>query len=500
MEVIESGRKGSAANGSIDQSAWDFDLDRSEPRSWRQLYERIRQWIIDGRIPAGAPVPPMRALATRLGCSRTAIAEAVEQLRQEEYLIGSGGSTRVAKIVKNDWTEFASEDEREAGCKADLSRRGASLSPTIVPDAEPYRAFSPSLPDISLFPFAVWHRLARVWRKPNNFLLMQSDAGGYWPLRESICSYLRASRMIECKPEDVLITTGAQNGVDIVARLLLDVGDPVWVEDPGYPGLRGALFAAGAKIIPVPVDEDGMSVAAGVATGRMPRLIAVAPSYQYPLGTVMPLQRRLDLLALAEKSNCLIVEDDYDNEFRYAGRPLAALRSLSPSRVIYVGTFSKVLFPSLRLGYIVVPPELSARMAVARTGLDIQPSILPQPVVDAFMREGFFLGHVRKMRSVYRERQAALVQAVDRHLSDFLTVRPEPSGIHLLARFNRETDVRIGDLEVSRRAAADGVIAPPLSAYYHDRRSSGGLILGYAAVDEKSLFSAAVRLAVALHN
>ncbi len=200
--------------------------------------------------------------------------------------------------------------------------------------------------------------------------------------------------MIECKPEDVLITTGAQNGVDLIARLLLDIGDAVWVEDPGYPGLRGALFAAGANIVPVSVDDEGLSISAGIASGTMPRMIAVAPSHQYPLGTVMSTRRRLDLLAFAQKIDSWVIEDDYDNEFRYAGRPHAALRSLDSTRVIYVGTFSKVLFPSLRLGYIVVPRQLAARMAVARTGLDIQPSILPQPVVDAFMREGFFLSHV----------------------------------------------------------------------------------------------------------
>ena len=250
---------------------------------------------------------------------------------------------------------------------------------------------------------------------------MDTDPCGYWPLRESICNYLRTARMIECKPEHVIITTGAQNGIDMAARLLLDQFDPVWIEDPGYPGLRGALSAADAKVVPVAVDAEGLSIASGLATGTTPRMIAVAPSHQYPLGVTMSLQRRMELLSFASEANAWIIEDDYDNEFRYAGRPPAALRSLDGGeRVIYVGTFSKVLFPSLRLGYLVVPSRIAEQFALARVGLDLQPPILPQPIVDTFIREGFFSAHVRRMRAIYRSRQAALVAAAERFFLTWL--------------------------------------------------------------------------------
>lgn len=446
-------------------------------------------------------IPSTRRLAAELNCSNAAISQAVSQLKQEGFLAKTRRGAHVAFLaMETSETVKPSDGPAVSRARASLSRRGATLSPNNPPETEPYRAFAPSLPDISLFPFQIWHKLARVWRNPCSSLVMQSDAGGYWPLRESICNYLQISRMIECRPDDVLITTGAQNGIDIVARLLLDIGDTAWVEDPGYPGLRSALYAAGANLVPMPVDEEGMIIPAEPSSGTIPRVIAVAPSHQYPLGTVMSIRRRLNLLAFANKADCWIIEDDYDNEFRYAGRPPSALRSLDSSRVIYVGTFSKVLFPSLRLGYIVVPPQLATKMAAARTGLDIQPSILAQPVVDAFMREGFFVSHVRKMRSVYRARQAALVRAAETHLSDLLTVRPDGTGIHLLARFTSEASARLSDTEASKRAAANGIIAPALSEFYLDKRGESGLILGYAAVNEKAISSAAEKLAVALRN
>lgn len=481
----------------------DFVLDSKSALSlWQQLYRQLRQAVICRHLAPGSLLPATRHLAQQLGCSRNTILSAFEQLIAEGYFRAHGGSgTFVANVLPKDSPlpdEFWPAP-REQDCELDLSRRGKILTITMPQQMEPYRAFAPSLPDISLFPFQIWEKLSRIWRNPDRALLMQSDPGGYWPLRESICKYLRTARMIECRPEDVIITTGAQNGVDIAARLLLDPGETVWVEDPGYPGLRGALFAAGANVIPVPMDSGGLSRADGIATGTKPRMIAVAPSHQFPLGTVMSLQRRLELLALANELDSWIIEDDYDNEFRYAGRAPAALRSIDGgSRVIYVGTFSKVLFPSLRLGYLVVPSRIAERFIIGRTGLDFQPSILPQPIVDAFMRGGFFAAHVRRMRSIYRNRQAALVQAAETHLSDFMSVRPDVSGIHLLGHFNDKTRARLTDAEASRRAAASRVIAPPLSSFYVDQRNAGALVLGYAAVDEAAIAAAAIRLADAL--
>jgi GntR family transcriptional regulator / MocR family aminotransferase len=482
----------------------DFWLDpQSTTPLWQQLYRQLRQAMISRRLAPGTRLPATRILSAELRCSRNTVLGAFEQLTAEGYLEGRTGSgTFVVGVLPEDVTrpqDSGAPPERKR-CQLDLSLRGRSIKAMMPSSSEPYKAFAPSLPDISLFPFKTWESVARLWRSPSRSLLVQSDPCGYWPLRETLCNYLRTVRMIECKPEDVIITTGAQHGVDLVARLLLDPHDVAWVEDPGYPGLRGALSAADATVVPVDVDSEGLSVAAGIATGQTPRMIAVAPSHQYPLGVTVSLQRRLELLTYAAKVDSWIVEDDYDNEFRYSGRPPAALHSLDGGeRVIYVGTFSKVLFPSLRLGYLVVPSRIAERFAQARSGLDLHPPILPQPIVDTFIREGYFASHIRRMRSIYRNRQAALVDAAERHLSDVLTVAPDDSGIHLLGCLTPDASRRFSDVEASRIAASNQVIAPPLSNFYADRRNGGGLVLGYAAVDELAIFAATQRLQSALH-
>jgi GntR family transcriptional regulator / MocR family aminotransferase len=469
---------------------------------WLQLYQQLRQATISRRLAPGTRLPATRILAQELGCSRNTILGAFEQLTAEGYLEGRIGSgTYVADILPEEVTrpDRSPATPQKKLCDLGLSSRGRNLVRTLPSQHVPYKAFAPCLPDVSLFPFRTWETVSKVWRSPSQLLLTRSDSCGYWPLRETICSYLRTARMIECKPEEVIITTGAQNGIDMAARLLLDPEDSVWVEDPGYPGLRGAFSAADASVVPVAVDRDGLSLTDGVATGRTPRMIAVAPSHQFPLGVAMSLQRRLELLAYAAEVNSWIIEDDYDNEFRYGGRPPAALRSLDGGeRVIYVGTFSKVLFPSLRLGYLVVPWRITEKFARARAGLDVQPPMLPQPIVDAFIREGFFSAHVRRMRSIYRRRQAALVEAAEKHLSTVLTVRPDSSGIHLLGQLTPATMARFGDVEASRRAEDCNVVAPPLSNFYADRRNGGALVLGYAAFDEKTIVAATQRLAKAL--
>jgi GntR family transcriptional regulator / MocR family aminotransferase len=481
----------------------DFWLDaQSSTPLWQQLYQQLRQATITRRLPPGMRLPATRLLARELNCSRNTVLGAFEQLAAEGYLEGRIGSgTYVADVLPEDVSQpdDSLRPPQKKECALALSRRGQTLSVTVSAQREPYKAFAPSLPDISLFPWETWEKLSRLWRSPTQSLLTQSDPSGYWPLRETICAYLRTARMIDCKPEEVIITTGAQNGVDIAARLLLDPLDAVWVEDPGYPGLRAALSAADANVVPVAIDDDGLSISSGLNTGCTPRMIAVAPSHQYPLGVTMSLQRRLELLAFASETDCWIVEDDYDNEFRYAGRPPAALRSLDGGeRVIYVGTFSKVLFPSLRLGYLVVPSRIAERFALARVGIDLQPPLIPQPIVDMFIREGYFSAHVRRMRAVYKNRQAALVDAAEKYLSHILTVRPDDSGIHLLGNLTPEANARFGDVEASRRAASCRVIAPALSGFYADNRNGGALVLGYAAVDERAILAASQRLAQAL--
>jgi GntR family transcriptional regulator/MocR family aminotransferase len=483
----------------------DFWLDiRSSTSLWRQFYKQLRQAIISRRLPAGMRLPATRLLAEELGCSRNTILGAFEELIAEGYLearIGSG--TYVADVLPDDvmLPVGLGLARSNAACTLDLSRRGRLLSLTNPLGGEPYKAFAPWLPDVSLFPFETWEKLSRIWRSPSRSLLTQSDPRGYGPLRETICDYLGTARMIKCRPEDVIITTGAHNGIDMAARLLLDLQDPVWVEDPGYPGLRATLSAADTFVVPVPVDAEGLSLSEGAKTGTRPRMIAVSPSHQYPLGVTTSLQRRLELLTFAEAADCWIIEADYDNEFRYSGSAPAALRSLDGGeRVIYVGTFSKILFPSLRLGYLVVPSRIADRFGFAQVGFDLlpEPPILPQPIVDSFMREGFFSAHICRMRSIYRNRQAILLEAAEKHLSQILTVQPNPSGMHLLGYFTPEFRQRLTDDEASKLSAACGIITPPLSSFYADHRNGCALVLGYTAVDERAIVAATQRVAQAL--
>src|SRR5207244_1450796 len=245
-------------------------------------------------------------------------------------------------------------------------------------------------------------------------------------------AHVQAAQAVRCAPEQVIIVTGAQQGLDLTARVLLDPGDAVWIEDPVYPSARKALLAAGVRVVPVPVDREGLDVAAGEKRCPDARLAYVTPSHQYPLGVVMSLSRRLALLDWARRAGAWVLEDDYDSEFRYAGRPLAALQGLDQSgRVIYLGTFSKVLFPSLRLGYLVVPPDLVDAFVAARAAIDRQTSTLMQAVVADFINEGHFLRHIRRMRTLYSERQETLLRAAQRDLGGALEVCPCATGLHL---------------------------------------------------------------------
>jgi len=458
----------------------------------RQIYEQIRALVLGGDLAPGTRLPATRALARELGCSRNTVLAAYEQLLGEGYLEGArGAGTYVSRILPDTLLAVRPADtgsapaDAESPAPAALSRRGAALAGLSGGARRTAGAFVPGVPDLDLFPFDVWGRLlGRTWRRPRASLLRDGDPAGHGPLRQAIADYLRAARALRCDWRQVLITSGAQQALDLVVRALLDPGDAVWCEDPGYPGLRGPLEAAGARFIPVPLDGQGLSLAAGRARAPEARLAVVAPSHQFPLGIVMSLARRLELLQWARAAEAWILEDDYDSEYRYAGRPLAALQGLDTAgRVIYLGTFSKVLFPALRLGYLIVPEALVEPVSRVRAALDGYPSAVVQPALAAFIEDGHFAAHVRRMRARYAARQEAMLAAARRHLSGLLDVAPDDAGMHLVARIAAP----MGDRAASARAAAVGIAAPALSDYAVGETGAQGLLLGYAAVPEAEI-------------
>jgi GntR family transcriptional regulator / MocR family aminotransferase len=319
------------------------------------------------------------------------------------------------------------------------------------------------------------------------------DPEGYAPLRRAIASYLAAARGVHCTTEQVIVVNGSQQGIALTAQVRLNPGDAVWMEDPGYPGATGALLGAGACLIPVPIDAAGLEVEAGKARCPGARLAFVTPACQCPLGVTMSLQRRLALLAWASQAGAWIIEDDYDSEYRYVGRPLAALQGLDAAeRVIYAGTFSKVLFPALRLGYLVVPRDLLEAFAAARLFADMHPPLLEQVVLAEFMTEGHFARHIRRMRLLYAERQAALIEAA-RPLSNWLDVRPSEAGMHLLGWLPGGSD----DQAIAQLAAQHQVITHPLSRHCLEPSEQRALLLGYASVPIPAIREGVRRLATA---
>ena len=487
---------------------WTLGLDRgSSVPLHRQLYDGLREAILSGRLRPGARLPSTRVLAADVGASRNTVLAAFGQLLAEGYLEGRvGAGTTVAGTLPETLLRARPETAGtgDRGRRPRLSQRGALLVGTrdaLARGAATARPFRPGLPGLEAFPFDVWTRLvARRWRSVPRQLLDYGDPAGYAPLREAIAAYLGEARAVRCEAAQVIVVTGAQQAVDLAARVLLDPGDTAWVEDPGYPGARGALVAAGIRLAPVPVDAEGLDVRHGARHAAGARLVYVTPSHQYPLGVTMSLHRRLALLEWASRSGAWILEDDYDSEYRYAGRPLAALQGLDAAgRVIYAGTFSKVLFPSLRLGYLIVPGELVDAFVAARALADRHSPSVTQAALADFIDGGHFARHIRRTRALYAERQAALVRAAGRALDGLLEVGPAEAGMHLMGWLPEGVD----DRAAARAALGREVDAPPLSGYRARparRGERGGLMLGYAAYTPREIEDACARLARALRT
>ena len=465
---------------------------------YQQLSEWFRRAIADGQLRPGQRVPSTRSLATELRVSRLPVLSAYEQLLAEGYLqsfVGAG--TRVAPSIptaapKPSRPRLAAVPVARRDATRRVAQRVATMRAPEQTWLDSQGAFRVGLPALEHFPSALWAKLLnRHARAPSTESLVYGDPRGCPLLREAIADYLGAVRAVRVDAAQVLITTGSQQGVQICAHALLDAGDRAWLEDPGYPGARQAFGTIGARIVPVPVDQEGLDVAEGIRRAPDARLVYTSPSHQFPLGMTLSAARRMQLLRWAARADAWVVEDDYDSEYRFGGRPVASLQGLdTEERVIYVGTFSKVMFPSLRLGYLVVPKDLVGTFAACRDALDTCTAALPQLAMNDFIREGHFARHIRRMRVLYAERRAALVASIRTHLPEHLEVIGAEAGMQLVALLPSDID----DIALSRRAAQVGVSARPLSPCYAEPPVRGGLILGYGGADARALDEAVRRL------
>ncbi len=455
------------------------DRRASEPL-YQQIYESFRNTIIRDGLRPGELVPSTRSLARALGISRLPILNAYSKLLAEGYFetrVGAG--TFIASSLPGRAnariTKYAPSTSRG---KRQISNNAASLPPYERPSwAESLGPFQVGQPDLHKFPIEIWLKLvARYSRRIRVKALQYGDAMGLTRLREAIATYVRTSRGVRCGAEQIMIVSGSQQALDLATRVLLDARTAAWVEEPGYWLVHRVLQSAGCRAVPVPVDSNGLIVAAGIKLNRKARAAFVTPSHQYPLGVTMSATRRLELMEWAQKAGAWIIEDDYDSEYRFDGMPIASLQGLDRNaRVIYIGTFSKIMFPSLRLGYIIIPPDLVERFAAMRQVLDLCPPHLTQAVMADFIREGHFARHIRRMRPIYAERRRVLMGELERELGDQLQIVGDEAGMHLATFLAGNRN----DREIAAKAARQSLCLSSLSSLYLGSASRRGFVLGF---------------------
>ncbi len=461
----------------------------------RLLHECLRSAIRDGTLAAGTRLASSRMLAAELAVARNSVLYAYEQLACEGYVLGDRRGTVVAAIAGQ---AAAGAAAPAANPPPQLARRARNLRP-VLGAADMMGAFVPGVPALDAFPLALWRRmLERAWRAMTPRQLNYSDPCGEPALRTAIADYLRAARGVLCDASQVVITDGTQSSLDLCARACADEGDTVWIEDPGYAGALAAFRGAGLDVRGIPLDADGIAPQAAHWRDAPPRLIYTTPSHQYPVGTVMSLQRRLALIADARAAGALIIEDDYDSEFRHDGPPLPAMQGLAPDApVLYLGTFSKTMFPALRMGFVVVPSWLAAPLAEMRAQSAARGRVAEQLALSEFVRSGQFALHLRRMRRLYRQRRDALQAALERGLRGQAVVEGASAGMHLALRF---TDPTIDDQAVAARLAEQGIMAPTLSVHaVEGAPRCRGLMLGYAQVPVERMEGLARQVVAALN-
>lgn len=459
-----------------------FDRSSAIP-FYKQIYEGYRAAILSGRLRPGHRLPSTRALAVELSVSRLPVVNAFEQLLHEGYVEGKTGSGTFVK-------DSIPDELGNANRSVPQGKSAGEVKLTTQQELGPFKASQPALEH---FPSRIWGRL--VSRHAKNFsieLMAYGDPAGYAPLREAIAEYVRTARAVSCDASRVLVVSGSQMALQICANALLTRSDVVAMEEPGYPGARDALKSTGAELAAIPLNEEGIDAEVLARSGRKARAVYVTPSHQYPLGISMTASRRLELLDWAQRRQAWIIEDDYDSEYRYASRPLASLQGMDQSsRVIYIGTFSKVLFPSLRVGYMVAPQALFDRFVKVREMLDIFSPTLYQVVLADFLREGHFARHIRRMRALYHLRRDALLESMTKYARDLLTPCNTEAGLHVAAFLPHS----MNDLKIVRRASQNGIYPSPLSICYAGPKQRSGLILGFGGVTERRLHAAMQELA-----
>lgn len=469
--------------------------------AYRWLYEAVRSEILGGRLRPGTRLPATRDLARQYGLARGTIVNAFDQLASEGYVEGSVGSgTYVSKVLPDRLLQVASTQADKPAThpkrKPVVSDYARRIQLFAGYETRPTRAFRTNLPALDLFPMALWAKVTmRCLRRVSRRNLMGCNPLGYEPLRLAVAEYLARSRGVRCVPEQVAIVSGTQEALDLTARLLINPGDAVCVENPGYPGAVLAFQAFRAKLCAVGIDNDGLAV--GQLPSRGVRLIYVTPAHQFPLGTTMSLARRLQLLEWARRSRALIFEDDYDSEFRYSGRPIPALQGLDDrGSVLYAGSFSKVLFPALRLGYMVIPFDLLNRFEATLSLTVRHAPLLEQLVLADFITEGHFGRHVRRMREVYAERLSVLLDEARLRLGGLLEISSVEAGLQTAGSLCGGIDAE----SAATAAAKRNVDVTPIGRYNRGGVVPEGLQLGFSAVDAKEIRRGVRELAIALEG
>ncbi|QYD72408.1 PLP-dependent aminotransferase family protein [Paraburkholderia edwinii] len=517
------------------------DRGDAEP-VYRQLLRLLQQAILTGQLPPGTKLPSSRTLASDLGIARNTVLHVYDQLTAEGYVLSTTGSGTYVADTRPDCravnarktavtghpvvdaartpdfgeseapgtiaahaeadpeaaqrTSDAAHPSPPAGAR-ELSTRGGRLIREAGVSLKQWGAFMPGVPDVSEFPARTWSRLqAKLWKQAHPDLLTYAPGGGYRPLRRALSDYLRVARSVNCTPDQIIITTGIHQSIDLAVRLLTDVGDRAWVEEPCYWGVRSVLQSSGLTLAPVPVDDEGLNPRESDLRAP-PKIALVTPSHQYPLGMVMSLARRRTLLEYAKQHGVWIIEDDYDSEFRYGSRPLASLQGLDDAgRVIYVGSLGKMLFPGLRIGYMIAPEDLVDTFRTGVAELYREGQLMQQAVLTEFIMDGYLTSHVRRMRALYGERRQMLIDAITARFGDSLPVMGNETGLHFVLGLPRHAN----DRAVAAAAYDAGVIVRPLAAYYSGEvvakaAAQRGLLLRYACVPNEKIGPAFAKLA-----